>query len=154
MLILLCSELWDGVTLKNNSICFGLCEVLIYCMGFYLLSVSRSVLPDPLRLHGLQPTRLLCPWDFPGKGAGVGCHFLLQGIFPTQGSKPGFLHCRQILYQLSYKGSRCSENSYPLDVGCGLLLVRSPGSTKCAGVSSCGTWAPQFWFLGPRTQAQ
>ena len=53
----------------------------------------------------LQPTRLLCPWDFPGKGTGVGRHFLLQGIFPTQGSNPGLLHCRQILYWLSYKRS-------------------------------------------------
>ena len=34
---------------------------------------------DSLRPHGLQPTRLLCPWDFPGKNTGVGCHFLLQG---------------------------------------------------------------------------
>ena len=39
----------------------------------------------------------------PGKDTGVGCHFLLQGIFPTQGSNPGLLHCRQILYWLSYK---------------------------------------------------
>ena len=36
--------------------------------------------------HGLKPTRLLCPWDSPGKDTGVGCHFLLQGIFLTQGS--------------------------------------------------------------------
>ena len=36
---------------------------------------------------------------------GVGCHFLLQGIFPTQDSNPGLLHCRQILDRLSYKGS-------------------------------------------------
>ena len=36
----------------------------------------------------LWPTRLLCPWNFPGKGTGVSCHFLLQGIFPTQGSNP------------------------------------------------------------------
>ena len=34
----------------------------------------------------LQPTRLLCPWDYPGKDSGVGCHALLQGIFPTRGS--------------------------------------------------------------------
>ena len=53
--------------------------------------------------HGLQPTRLFCPWDFPGKDTGVGCHFLLQGIFPTQGSNPGLLHWRQIPYRLSYK---------------------------------------------------
>ena len=38
---------------------------------------SRSVMPDSLRPHGLQPTRLLCPWDFPGKSTGVGCHCLL-----------------------------------------------------------------------------
>ena len=43
--------------------------------------------------------------DFPGKNTGVGCHFLLQGIFLTQESNPGLLHCRQIFYQLSYKGS-------------------------------------------------
>ena len=41
----------------------------------------------------------------PGKNTGVGCHALLQGIFPTQGSKPGLPHCRQILYQLSHQGS-------------------------------------------------
>ena len=68
-------------------------------------SVSRSVVPNSLQPHGLQPTRSLCPWDFPGKDTGVGCHFLLQGIFSTQGSNPGLLHCRQILYRLSYKGS-------------------------------------------------
>ena len=46
----------------------------------------------------------------------MGCHFLLQGIFPTQGSNPGLLHCRQILYRLSYKGS-------PL---CSLHIFKSP----------------------------
>ena len=48
---------------------------------------------------------LPCPWNPPGKNTGVGCHFLLQGIFPTQGLNPGLLHCRQILYHLSHKGS-------------------------------------------------
>ena len=43
--------------------------------------------------------------DSPGKNTGVGCHFLLQGIFLTQESNLGLLHCRQILHQLSYKGS-------------------------------------------------
>ena len=41
----------------------------------------------------------------PSKSTGVGCHFLLQGIFPTQGSNPGLLHCRQMLYCLSHQGS-------------------------------------------------
>ena len=47
--------------------------------------------------HGLKPTRLLCPWDSPGKNTAVGCHFLLQGIFPTHGSNPGPPHYRQIV---------------------------------------------------------
>ena len=45
--------------------------------------MSNSLWP-----YGLQSTRLLCPWDFPGKKTGVGCHALLQGIFLTQGSNP------------------------------------------------------------------
>ena len=51
-----------------------------------------------LWLHGLWPTRLLCPWDFPGKNTGMGCHFLLQGIFLIQGSNLSLLLGRQILY--------------------------------------------------------
>ena len=51
-----------------------------------------------LRPNGLDPTRPLRPWDFPGKNTGVGCCFLLQGIFPGQGSNPCLLHCRRILY--------------------------------------------------------
>ena len=58
-----------------------------------------------LQFHGLQPARLLCPWDSPGKNTGVGCCFLLQSIFLTQESNPGVLHYRQILYWLSYEGS-------------------------------------------------
>ena len=50
-------------------------------------------------------TRVPGPWDFPGKITGVGCHFLLKGNFLTQGSNLGLLHCRQMLYHLSHKGS-------------------------------------------------
>ena len=66
---------------------------------------SRSVVSDSSWHHGLQPTRLLHPWDFPGKSTGVGCHFFLQGIFTNQVSNPGLLHCRQTLYRLSHQGS-------------------------------------------------
>ena len=48
---------------------------------------------------------LLCPWNSPGKNTRVGCHSLLQGIFPTQVSNPGLLHCRWILYRLSHQGT-------------------------------------------------
>ena len=47
----------------------------------------------------------LYPRDSQGKNTGVGCHFLLQGIFQTQGSNQGLLHCRQTLYQLNHQGS-------------------------------------------------
>ena len=48
--------------------------------------LSHSVMFDSLQPHGLRPARLLCPWNFSGKNTGMGCHFLFQGIFPTQGS--------------------------------------------------------------------
>ena len=63
-------------------------------------SESRSVISNSLRLHGLYS-----PWNSPGQNSGVGSCSLLQGIFPTQGSNPGLLHCRQILYQLNHQGS-------------------------------------------------
>ena len=65
------------------------------------MCVCYSVIPDSLRPHGLWPTRLLCPWNFPGKNAGVCCHALPQWIFRTQGSNLGLLcllNCRWILY--------------------------------------------------------
>ena len=63
-------------------------------------SESLSVMSDSLRPHGLYS-----PWNSPGQNTGVGSPSLLQGISPTQESNWGLLHCRQILYQLSHKGS-------------------------------------------------
>ena len=52
-----------------------------------MLLFSRLVVSDSLQPHGLQPTRVLCPQDSPGKSTGVGCHFVLQGIFrPRDGT--------------------------------------------------------------------
>ena len=68
-------------------------------------SVSRSVVSDSLQPYGLSPVRPLCPWNSLGKYTAVGCHALLQGIFPTQGSNSGLLNCGQILYHLSHVGS-------------------------------------------------
>ena len=62
-------------------------------------SESRSAESNSLQPHGLYS-----PWNSPGQNTGVGCHSLLQGIFPTQESNPGLPHCRQILYQLSHQG--------------------------------------------------
>ena len=63
-------------------------------------SESRSVMSDSLWPHGLYS-----PWNSPGQNTGVGSLSLLQGIFPIQGSNPGLPHYRQIIYQLSHKGS-------------------------------------------------
>ena len=60
-----------------------------------------SVPSDSLRLYGLSPTRFSCPWAYLGKKTGVGCLFLLQGIFQTQKLNQSLLpllHCRQMLY--------------------------------------------------------
>ena len=66
-------------------------------------SVAKSC-PTPV-----TPRTVACQtplsMGFSRQDTGVGCHFLLQGIFPTQESNPGLLHCRQILYRLSYEGS-------------------------------------------------
>ena len=67
--------------------------------------------PTLLRPHRLYPAGLLCAWDFPGKIPGVGRHFLLQGIFVTQGSNPGFPHCGQTLFQLSHQEARMGRKS-------------------------------------------
>ena len=81
-------------------------ERVLQC-GFMSVLVAQLSLTlwDPM-----GPTRLLYPrqesWAPPlGKNTGMGCHFLLQRIFPTQGLNPGLLHCRQILYHLIHQGS-------------------------------------------------
>ena len=63
-------------------------------------SESCSVLSNCLQSHGLYS-----PWNSQGQDTGVGSHFLLHGIFPTQGLNPGLPHCGWILYQLSHQES-------------------------------------------------
>ena len=74
-------------------------------------SVSCSVMSNSLRPHWLQPARLLCPWNSLGKNTGVGCHFLLEGLFLTQGSNLCLLHCKKIIYHLSHQRSNCGFTS-------------------------------------------
>ena len=99
---------------------------------------SHSVVSD-----SLQPHRLYSPWNSPGQDSGVGSLSLLQGIFPTQGSNPGLLHCRRILYHLSHRGSPqvCLHTSVVSDSmwHCGLQSARllcpwdSPGKNTGVG---------------------
>ena len=85
-----------------------LCKIV--CDGQYTICACL-VTPSCLTfcdIYGLYPARLLCSQNFLGKNIGVNCHFLLQGIFPTQGLNPHLLCllcCRQILYLLSHRGS-------------------------------------------------
>ena len=67
---------------------------------------------DSLQPHGLYTTRLLCPWDSPGKSTGVGCHSLFQEIFPTQELNLGLPHCGQILYHLSCMSEPNQDSRY------------------------------------------
>ena len=77
----------------------------VYCIPDNILSTWKqsetcSVVSNSLWRHGLYN-----PWNSPGQNTGVSSLSHLQGMFPTQGSNPGFLYCRRILYQLSHKGS-------------------------------------------------
>ena len=87
---------------------FSVCVCVCVCV-----CVSHSIMSDSLRPHELQPTRLFCPWNSPGKNTGMGCHSLLQGIFPTQGLNQGLLHCRRILCHLSHQGNPNLPKSIP-----------------------------------------
>ena len=87
--------LWREVNLKR-----WLCSSIYMCV-----CESHSVMSDSLQPRGLQPARLLYPWNSPGQNTGVGSYSVFQGIFPIQGLNPGLPHCRQILYQIWYQGS-------------------------------------------------
>ena len=89
---------------KNENMTYKICGLHLeqyskgnVCIFMYFASVcvcrhARVQSCPTLQPHGLQPTRLLCPWDSPGKNTGVGCHFLLQRIFLTQELNPRLLH--------------------------------------------------------------
>ena len=124
----------------NNIVCMGSCFLKLschegtglqpgwanlhkqVCLKFAVPACAPcsvvSVVSDALRPQGLQPARLLCPWDFPGNNTGVGCHFLLQGIFPTQALTQSLLHWQAEFLSQSYLGSSifqlpsCSSGFY------------------------------------------
>ena len=95
------------------------------------VSQSCPTLCDPM---DCSPTRLLRPWDFPGKNTGVGCHFLFQEIFLTLGLNPGLLHCRQMLYRLSHQGSKYVVNTLPRCICAVKNQVKNPASTGDPGL--------------------
>ena len=108
-----------------------------------------------LRPHKMSPIRLLCAWDFPGKNTGVGCHFLLQGIFPTQGSNSGLQHYKQTLYHLNHQGSPKGANQTHQRQGSHALLHICPPHGIYPGLFrriEC-PWGPKEW-LGSSLQVE
>ena len=97
----------------------------------FTLSVSCPVVSDSLQPHGLQPSRLLCPWDFPGGNTGVSCHSLLPGDLPSSGMElqDYFLSHRESLGCLeSTFWFSCSEAHLSA-----LYTWRSGASRRCCG---------------------
>ena len=78
-----------------------ICTFIYACGGGDLVAKSCLTLMTPWTVASQAP---LCMGILQPRILGVGCHFLLQGIFLTLELNPGLLHCRQILYQLTYKG--------------------------------------------------
>ena len=94
---------------------FNVCVLFYLLLLFTLIRWNWNILSDDLTARSSKEPDPSCPvvcdsltshgLQLPGKSTGVGCHFLLQRIFPTQGSNPGLPHCRQMLYPLSRQGS-------------------------------------------------
>ena len=99
-----------------------------------------------------MPTRLLCPWNSPGKNTGVGCHALLQGIVRTRGSSPGLLHCGPIHHCLSPQGHAALAQKGPLLVQCPVVssgdarpwFCPGPGKqhSRCWTLNHVHVWEP------------
>ena len=90
-------------------VCVCVCVCIHTCVPVH--EHSHSVMSNSLQPRGLQSARPICPWNFPGKNAGVGCHFLLQGIFPTQGSNPCLLCLLQWQGDILYHCTRACNLS-------------------------------------------
>ena len=93
------STVWEACI---YSVCVCVCVCLCVCV--YLITQSYPTLCDPM---DCSPSASSVHGDSLGKKTGVGCHDLLQGIFPIQRSNPGPPHCRQILYLLTKPVSYC-----------------------------------------------
>ena len=123
---------------KNKTVCAmqhvnlsSLCAILSCSIVDSLQLLDWS---PPGSIHG----------DSPGKNTGVGCHALLQRIFPTQGSNPGLPHCRHVVYHLSHQGSpRILEW-----VALSLLQGNFPTQESNQGLLHCKWLIYQLSYLG------
>ena len=127
-----------------SSIPLQLPTLLVMKVKVKMKSLSRVRLFETLWTIVCQTSR---PWDFPCKNTGVGCHFLLQGIFLTQGSNSGLLHCRQPLYHLTHQRILIISESSS-------LLITRPHHTlnfKCSVLDSSPHIFSSF-LLAPQVQ--
>ena len=104
---LICEMGLKAPTLPTEQVLFPL---ISQCSGLVerMCVLSPSVMSDSLSPYGVQPARLLCPWDSPGKNTGVGCQALPQGIFLLRdGTRVSYVSCigRRVLYHYCYLGS-------------------------------------------------
>ena len=109
------------------------------CPHFYLIC---SKLSDPSESEICSVVSNSVTQNSPGQNTGVGSLSLLWGIFPIQGSNPGFMHCRQILYQLSHKRSPRILNwvAYPFSSG-------PSWPRNWTGVSCIAGWLFTNWAM-------
>ena len=128
------TQYWKMVTIiflfPNKSLlhlwkrtCFDFATESVQWLSTRCCRLVAQSCPTLLWPHGLKPSRLICPWDSPGKNTGVGCHFLLQGIFLTQGSNPHLLRWQADSLPMSH----------PYFIICLAALVL---------VVPCGIWFP------------
>ena len=112
-----------------------------YSYHVCVCGLGPSVVSDSLWPRGLWPSWLLCPWDSPGGNSGVGCHALLQGVFPAQELNQGLPHYRQILHCLSHPGSsRILEwVAYPFSRGSS--QPRNQSRVSCIAGGFFTSWA-------------
>ena len=89
---------------KRSKTSYLFCVCICVCVFVWVAQLCPT-LCDPMNC---SPPGSFVHGDSPGKNTGVGCHVFLQGIFPTQGSNPGLLHCRQILYQWATREAQFS----------------------------------------------
>ena len=137
-------EYWSGLPLPSPRECWVVSNLTGNLGGWNqglrlqqsLPSKCVLVMSCPLQSHGLQPTRLLCPWDSPGKNTGVDCHFLFQGIFSTQGSIAGLLHCRQILYHWATREALLSMNLKNKNA----IVPQRPPKAYCTVATGATQW--------------
>ena len=110
------SYFWENLRFTDIPLVLFLSPVCVHTVCVH--ACTYSVVSDSLQPHGLSFARLLCPRNFPGKNIEVSCHFLLQAIFPTQGSNLRLLCILRwqvgSLPSLAPPGKPKIENIFPL----------------------------------------